>query len=559
VRFIAAAFAVLLLAPATASAGEIVVFEDGRDARTETTERARALGIDVEHRYSRAVKGFAADLTPEQVAELRRDPDVAEIVEDRRVFKLGTAAAQPGETIPPGIGRATRAPAGEVHGAATHSVAVLDSGADLDHPDLNLVAGANCTGAGAPEDADGHGTHVAGIIGAEDDGQGIVGVAPGTRIVVVKVLDDTGEGSVSTVLCGIEWVLAHAAEYDIRVTNMSLGGLGDHSTCDTDPEHLANCRLAAAGIVPVVAAGNNGWDLGETPPDVPASFPEVLTVAAMADTDGLPGGLGPAASCDPAQLDDTSVPWSSYTTREVDAAHLVAAPGVCIRSTFLNGGYATMDGTSMAAPHVAGLVGLCLGEAGAIDGPCAGLGTAQVISHMVLSARAAEGNGFAGDFSAPLGGRDYGAMAVLPTAPPVKYTPTITPVAGGGDAEPAPMPAPALADVAPVAEDPLVPVTTPRATLPSVALALTARGALRRLRSRAGLRVVVANAVAGTVTIHARNGRLLGRGLVRAGRAAVRPTQRARRLRRRVVVAVTAVVRSTDGRVVRLTRRIALR
>jgi subtilisin family serine protease len=348
----------LALAPA-ASAGEIVVLERTADpVATETAEREAALGFDAERRFSRAVRGFAADLTPEQVQALREDPEVAMVVPDRPVRALAAVPAKSGERVPPGVRRSLAAPAGTVREAATGAVAVLDSGVDLDHPDLDVVAGANCIAPGTPpDDVHGHGTHVAGTVAARNNGAGVTGVAPGTKIVAVKVLGDTGSGTTSSVLCGIDYVLANAARLGIGVANFSLGGDGQRSTCATDAEHAAFCALTRAGITPVVAAGNEGTDFGTSAPDVPAAYAEVLTVAAMVDTDGVPGGSG--AKCGTADADDAHATFSNYAVDAAERAHLVAAPGACILSTARGGGTTWMSGTSMAAPHVAALVALC--------------------------------------------------------------------------------------------------------------------------------------------------------------------------------------------------------
>ena len=228
-------------------------------------------------------------------------------------------------------------------------VAVIDTGADLDHPDLNIYrAGAkNCsTLALSPEDRHGHGTHVSGTIGALDNGAGVVGVAPGARIWPVKVLSDLGTGLNSDVICGIDYVAAHADQ--IEVANMSLGGAGsDDGNCgrtDDDAMHEAICAATAAGITFVVAAGNDSADAAES---TPAAYDEVITVSALADFNGQPGG-GAASTCR-ADEDDTFASFSNYGA-DVD----IIAPGVCIESTWMNGGYNTISGTSMASPHVAG-------------------------------------------------------------------------------------------------------------------------------------------------------------------------------------------------------------
>ena len=231
-------------------------------------------------------------------------------------------------------------------------VAVIDTGVDFDHPDLNVyTAGAtNCSTATTADDGNGHGTHVAGTIGALDNRIGVVGVAPGARIWPVRVLNDAGSGTWSAVICGIDYVTAHASE--IEVANMSLGGGGaDDGNCGNtngDAMHQAICRSVAAGVTYVVAAGNSAADASTF---VPAAYDEVITVSALADFDGKPDGLG-AATCR-SDLDDTFASFSNYGD-DVD----VVAPGVCIKSTWMGGGYSTISGTSMASPHVAGAAAL---------------------------------------------------------------------------------------------------------------------------------------------------------------------------------------------------------
>jgi len=479
-------------APA-ARAGEIVVLEPGADASvaTETAEREADLGFDADRRFSRALRGFAADLTPAQAAELRDDPEVAMVVADRRVEALAAVPAVTGERVPAGVRRAIAAPTRTVREAADGAVAVLDSGVDLEHPDLDVVAGANCMTPGAPpDDVHGHGTHVAGTIGARNTGAGVTGVAPGTRIVAVKVLGDDGSGTTSSVLCGIDYVLANASRLGIEVANFSLGGAGDPSTCASDAGHAAFCSLVAAGITPVVAAGNAGWDFGTDQPDVPAAYPEVLTVAAMVDTDGVAGGLG--TSC--GNPDDAHASFSNFATDAADRAHLVAAPGACVLSTAPGGGLASMSGTSMAAPHVAALVALCRAEAGT-PGPCASLRPDQIITHMRATALTDAFTGTAG--------RDYGPLAqlsgqapatdVTSQPPPVLTAPGDTapePVAGEPTA-PAPAPAPApIAPPAPVATPPAGSAPSPVRTSPRRPTLSIGRTTLRGL-SRSGVLVRV--------------------------------------------------------------------
>jgi subtilisin len=172
-----------------------------------------------------------------------------------------------------------------------------------------------------------------GTAAALDNGVGVVGVAPGARLWAVRVLDDAGSGSWSSVICGVDWVTAHAST--IEVANLSLGGPGE-----------------TGGVTYTVAAGNSAVDVST---QVPASFPEVITVSAVADFDGRPGGLG-KATCR-ADEDDTIADFSNYGTG-VD----LIAPAVCINSTWKGSGYNTISGTSMASPHVAGASALYLSD-----------------------------------------------------------------------------------------------------------------------------------------------------------------------------------------------------
>ena len=409
------------------AAGEYIVLYDNSvgDAAAATVRRERSRGFRAALRYSRAVKGFAATLTAQQVERLRADANVASVTEDRVVTAAATVPLAAGEPLPPtGVRRIGMATSVTARERSSVNVAVIDSGIDLEHPDLDTVDGHNCVTPGTPaEDDNGHGTHVAGTIGARNDGAGVVGVAPGTRVVAVKVLDAEGSGAMSRVICGIDWVTGTlsdaSASNDVRVANMSLGASGPpvrSCAATSDPMHEAICGSTAAGVTYVAAAGNSGWDFDYAQePDVPAAYPQVLTVTAMSDSDGRAGGLG--ASCSSA--DDTYAGYSNFALTEDAAAHTIAAPGSCIRSTWPGGGHRTLSGTSMAAPHVAGAVALCLGEAGA-RGPCADLAPAEIISRLRGDAQARAttdaGYGFGGDPSR-LSGSLYFGHLVAPRAP----------------------------------------------------------------------------------------------------------------------------------------------
>ncbi|MCP2249650.1 S8 family peptidase [Lentzea aerocolonigenes] len=348
-----ALFAAVLLAAAvpaapasadTQTSGYIVLLKDGVSVSSVTG----LLGVTVENVYTSAVRGYSGHMTATTAARLARDPRVALVQPDG----VASIAAQ---TLPTGIDRidAEQSPTARINGTDERvnvDVAVIDTGVDLDHPDLNVnTAGAkNCSTGRSADDGNGHGTHVAGTIGALDNGNGVVGVAPGARIWPVRVLNNQGSGSFSAIICGIDYVTAHANE--IEVANMSLGGSGSDSACGSnkDAMHEAICRSVSAGVTYVVAAGNSAANSSTF---VPATYEEVVTVSALADFNGQPGG-GAASTCR-ADVDDTFADFSNYGA-DVD----VIAPGVCILSTWKGGGYNTISGTSMASPHVAGAAAL---------------------------------------------------------------------------------------------------------------------------------------------------------------------------------------------------------
>lgn len=414
----AVAVAALLGAPAGAAAATsaspyIVVYKGAvASADAQTSGLQSKLGFSSSFRYSSALKGFAARLTSAQVQQLTADPSVAYVEPDFTFTTTGTAALAPGETLPVGIRRIGAATLTTVHPASGVGVAELDTGIDLKNSDLNAVSGINCVTSGtAAQDDNGHGTNVAGIIGARNQGSGVVGVAPGTRLYAVKVMGRSGSGTLSQVLCGINWVTANAAALNIKVANLSFAGSGTNDgncgNTNHDAEHQAICRSVAAGVTYVTAAGDGSTNFASS---IPAAYPEVLTVTAMTDTDGLPGGLGPKP-CLAKQSDDTYATYSNYAVSAADQAHTVAAPGTCVVSDKLGGGTSTYYGTSQSAPHVAGTVALCIDDGG-VPGPCAGLIPAQVTARIRSDAAAAAtlANGFVGDPFRPVTGKYFGYL-----------------------------------------------------------------------------------------------------------------------------------------------------
>ncbi len=349
--------AVVAIGSAAAQTGPtmyVVTLKPGStDAATVATGLARADGGTVGFVYRHALRGFSIRTTPAGAAVIARSPRVAYVEADQTF----TAAAQ---SMPTGVQRifaafdpatGTGNPAIGIDGVDDKrvdvDVAVIDTGIDLDHPDLNVVGSTNCatlfaTCSSGGDDGNGHGTHVAGTIGAIDNGIGVVGVAPGARLWSVRVLGNNGTGTTSQIIAGMDWVTAHAST--IEVANLSLSG-GASASIDA----AAN-RMADAGVAVAVAAGNNNADASSYSPGRAA---KVLTVSAMADYDGKPGASGVNESVTCVDEDDTNLNSSNF-----GSAIEVTAPGCVILSTYLNGGYAWITGTSMATSHVTGALAL---------------------------------------------------------------------------------------------------------------------------------------------------------------------------------------------------------
>ena len=364
--------------------------------------------------YDDAIEGFAAEVPSAELSELRADPRVEAVVQDRVV----KATAQ---SSPTGIRRVdadqSSALAGNGTGVVDADIAVLDSGISKGHTDLNLAGGTNCTGGNksAYSDGDGHGTHVAGTAAARDNDIGVVGVAPGARLWAVKVLGNDGSGTTSTLICGIDWVTGKntdgVSSNDIEVANMSLGVTvsgSDNGACGWDRDrtiaalHQAVCESVDAGVFYAVAAGNERENFNK---NVPASFDQVLAVTAMADFDGDPGGgANPTCARD---RDDTAANFSNFASAgSADAQHTIDAPGTCIRSTWKKGGYKTISGTSMASPHVAGTAALCIAS-----GSCPRNDPVGTMTRLRTDAAAQPASyGYRGDPGDPIQSRYYGYL-----------------------------------------------------------------------------------------------------------------------------------------------------
>ncbi|MBA2382413.1 MAG: S8 family serine peptidase, partial [Chloroflexi bacterium] len=337
----------------------IVVLKAGSDVTATADRQGRRIGFTFDRSYRNAFRGYSATLDRSQVTALSHDPLVAMIVADEKI----EAESQ---TMPTGISRvfATKSSVAKIDGLDQRvdaDVAIVDTGVAR-VADLNVAGGYNCSTSdrSAWRDVYGHGTHVAGTVGALDNGFGVVGVAPGVRIWGVKILNDNGEGLLSWYVCGLDWIAAQHDPLDptrplFEAVNMSVAKYGkDDTNCgmtNKDILHVAICRLVGSGVTVVAAAAN---DSSTASARVPAAYNEVITVSALADTDGKPGGLGGnrCYSWGTYDRDDTFANFSNYGS-DVD----LIAPGKCIWST-VPGGYKYSSGTSMAAPHVTGAAAL---------------------------------------------------------------------------------------------------------------------------------------------------------------------------------------------------------
>ncbi|MBC5991932.1 S8 family serine peptidase [Pontibacter cellulosilyticus] len=332
----------------------IVVFKDDADfglsssdnyerrqakmrAASQALLRGKGIASDkIDRVFGTAIKGMAVGLSIAELQQLRRDPRVAYIEQDR-VIKLAPPAgkgpkdggSESTQDVPWGIQRV-----GGPGNGAGKTAWVLDSGIDLDHPDLNVDVTRSMSVFTSdpdltPDDKNGHGTHVAGTIAAKNNNVGVVGVAADATVVAVKVLDYTGSGTYSGVTAGVDYVAANGASGD--VANMSLGGPPNQA--------FEDAVLAASAIVKfTISAGNDGEDANNYSP-ARVNGPNIFTISAINSNDWL-------------------VSWSNWGNPPID----YAAPGYQVLSSWNDGGYRVISGTSMAAPHVAGL--LLLGELG---------------------------------------------------------------------------------------------------------------------------------------------------------------------------------------------------
>ena len=329
----------------------LFVYEDRVDpaaVRGLAIRLTKENGGRLRHVFHKAIKGFSASLPAEAAARIAASPQVAYFERNEiywasdmrrrsgrdRAGEQGDAAGrgpgrdddddteEPAQVEPWGVARV----GGPVDGSDLHAW-IIDSGIDLDHPDLNVGYGATFVTLGtadSAEDDNGHGTHVAGTVAAIDNDIDVVGVSPNATVHPVKVLSRSGFGMTDWIVASIDYVAANAASGDCA--NMSLGGPGHQESM-----HDAVAGAAELGIRFSLAAGNESSDAEDFEP-AHIDAENVFTISAI-------------------DSNDVFASFSNYGD-PVD----FAAPGVAILSTRLGGGTTTMSGTSMAAPHVCGIL-----------------------------------------------------------------------------------------------------------------------------------------------------------------------------------------------------------
>ena len=310
----------LMVAPAVAQPAANAKVLIGFTDKPGPVEEAIVKQVDGVIKYTyHLIPCIAARVPEKAIPELRDNPKVTRVNRDTMVYAVE-------QTFPWGVDRIDVQVVHSTSKGAAVKVAILDTGIDLDHPDLNVAGGANFAPGRGYDDKHSHGTHVAGIVAALDNDIGVIGVAPEAALYAVKVLGNGGIGDWSDVIAGIEWCVDNG----MQVGNMSLGAIS------APPEVGAACDAAyAAGLVLVAAAGNENRGAVI----YPAAYSSVIAVSATDSGDNL----------------------ASFSS--VGDKVELAGPGVDVYSTYKGGGYTTMSGTSMASPHVAGTVALVLKSA----------------------------------------------------------------------------------------------------------------------------------------------------------------------------------------------------
>jgi hypothetical protein len=305
----------------------IVVLKKGNLSRPVADDHAKNRHVKVARVFGNAIRGYSAEIPDNELSAIKKDKRVLYVQRDQTF----TATAQ---ILPWGVDRVSHngddwsiTRPGDGTGSVSMDVYVLDSGIQS-NADLNGSTEFSSRG-GTLTDCDGHGTFTAGVVGARDDANGVVGVAPGVRLHGVRVLDCAGRGTSTDVVGGLDWIVAHGVKP--AVVQMSFGARSIDRAFDDSITRAVN-----AGFTITDAAGNDHVDACKQSPAHMGTLNGVITVGAVTKKD-VPAGFSNFGQC-------------------VD----VWAPGVKIQSNYLNNNIALGTGTSASAPHVAGIAALYL-------------------------------------------------------------------------------------------------------------------------------------------------------------------------------------------------------